>query len=119
MKDLLSTTDPQQWAQAFEDRFGPLILADNGEEIDQGDLIAWFANAMQAKESSILGPGTHKFSTEELHELVFQVGGAATAPCLAGCPDLVMPTEEVTEGINAVLRDHGYPEARVNGGSAG
>lgn len=111
MVDLLSTTDPQRWAQAFEDRFGPRILADNGEEIDQGDLIGWFANAMQAKESSLLGSHTHKLTTEELHELVFQAGGAATAPCLAACPDLVMPTEEVTEGINRVLSDHGYPEA--------
>jgi hypothetical protein len=57
----------------------------------------------------------HRFSTEELHTLVFEVGGAATAPCLAAAPTLVMPTEEVTDGINAVLAEKGLPPAERRG----
>lgn len=105
--ELLGTTDPQRWAVEFEES----VLAGFGDDvnIDRDVLVGWFANAMQAKESSILGLGTHKLSTEELHELVFEVGGAATAPCLAGAPDLVMPAEEVIEGINGVLASKGLP----------
>lgn len=101
---LLGTTDPQRWAQEFRE-----TVLDGVDVVEQDVLIGWFANAMQAKESSILGVGTHKMSTEELHELVFLVGGAATGPCLKNGPDLVMPTEEVIEGINAVLAARGLP----------
>ena len=102
--DLLGTTDPVRWAQEFRER-----VLDGADIIDLDVLIGWFANAMQAKESSILGLGTHKLTTEDLHTLVFEAAGAATAPCLSGAPGLVMPTEEVVEGVNAVLASKGLP----------
>jgi hypothetical protein len=40
--DLLSTTDAQTWAQEFLDRFGERL-----EDIDEGLMIAWFANAIE------------------------------------------------------------------------
>lgn len=105
--DLLGTTDPMRWAIEFEERV--LAEIDHNGDVDRDVLVGWFANAMQAKESSILGLGTHKFTTEELHELVFLVGGAATGPCLSNAPGLVMPSEEVIEGINRVLAEKGLP----------
>jgi hypothetical protein len=40
--DLLSTTDAQKWAQEFMRLFG-----DKRDEIDEGLMIAWFANAIE------------------------------------------------------------------------
>lgn len=115
--ELLGTTDPQKWAEAFVEQFAGEIVKD---EIDVDQIQGWFANAMQAKESSLIGTISedvpdapearpHRFSTDALHELVFLVGGAATGPCLRNSPDLVMPTEEVTEEINRILTEKGLP----------
>jgi hypothetical protein len=108
---LLGTTDAREWAASFVEMF-PNTVGASG--LDEETLVGWFANAFQAKESSILGPGTHKLTTDELHELVFLVGGAATGPCLKNAPELVMPTEEVTEAINRVLAEKGLPVAPDN-----
>lgn len=41
--DLLQTTDAQVWAQEFMRRFG-----ERTDEIDEGPMISWFANAIEA-----------------------------------------------------------------------
>jgi hypothetical protein len=40
--DLSNTTDAQEWAQAFMGIFG-----DRRDDIDEGLMIAWFANAIE------------------------------------------------------------------------
>lgn len=44
---------------------------------------------------------------EKLHELVFQVGGAATRPLLEDHPNYVFPAERVKEAIEQVCSEFG------------
>lgn len=53
----------------------------------------------------------HEFTTEQLHELVFQAAGAATRPLLEDNPDYVFPAERVQEAVNFVLRSFELPTA--------
>lgn len=118
--ELLGTPDPRRWAEAFIDAFG---TPEKNGEIDEDLMLAWFSNAMQAKETAIEKAARensddaaeerpHRFTTAALHELVLQVAGAAAGTCMRNAPDLVMPSEELIVDVNAVLIDKGIPETK-------
>lgn len=48
--ELLSTADPMVWAKAFVRTLEN--FPDTADPHDEGFMVAWFANAMQAKEMS-------------------------------------------------------------------
>lgn len=54
--ELLSTTDAKVWAQEFMRLFG-----DRREDIDEGLMIGWFANAMAAQEIEMSRYLIHEF----------------------------------------------------------
>jgi hypothetical protein len=136
--ELLGTADPQAWAQAFVEQFKGNVCG--AERLDEGAMIAWFSNAMQAKETALQerreeasqdepdAPDEitrlrgeargrpHRFSTSELHELAFQIGGAAALPLLKST-GAVMPAEEVAEEVNMILADFGLPRLGKDGTS--
>lgn len=45
-------------------------------------------------------------SDDQLRELAFQAGGAATGPLMEDHPDYVFPSERVSENVAAVLAEH-------------
>lgn len=117
---LLGTTDPRAWATAFLEQFADaiaLLRQARYERIDDGTMIGWFANAMQSKETAVMGPGTHRLSTEELHELVFQAGGVGSVCVMALAPSVVMPSQEIIEGLNRLLSEKGLPASSGAGAS--
>lgn len=56
------------------------------------------------------------FTVEQVREIAGQAAGAASGVFLRKHPDEVMPTEEVSEAVNAVLRSFGIdPESGAAG----
>ena len=117
--DLLGTTDPEIWAREFCRIFDGKTVAgpgcDGSEAVSESDLLGWFSNAFQAKESSIGEDAAdapeerpYRFSEESLHELVFLCAGAATTALMRDS-GLVMPAEEIIADVNHVLEEKGYP----------
>lgn len=125
---LLGSTDPGFWARTFLERFDEDEV---GHDIDESDLVGWFSSAFQAKETALRedndeddapddGPDEitrlrgeargrpHRFSTEELHELAFQIGGVASLPLLKSSGE-VMPAEEVAREVNVILESLDLP----------
>src|SRR5947209_14155696 len=91
---LFGTTDARTWALEFID------VLDHDENInpkDLGFLIGWFANAIETGRIAGVEEERQRPIMEKIHEVLYQVAGAATAPLLQACPDLIFPSEEVAD----------------------
>jgi len=100
---LFGNTDAQAWAQSFVKtvREHPTIPE------DEGTMIGWFANAIMAGYDAGQKAERERDFMDKLREIIYQVAGAATQPFMVAHPDMVMPSEEVTAGVEAVLRSFG------------
>lgn len=56
-------------------------------------------------QEAMIDEDDYIMSAERLHELCFQVAGAASVPFMKAHPDFTMPTEEIKEGVLAVMKD--------------
>jgi hypothetical protein len=77
----------------------------------RGTMVGWFANAIEAGRDAGQRAERERPLMEKLHELLFQVAGAATTPLLQDHPDYVFPSERVLERVNEVLDDFGIPRS--------
>lgn len=84
------------------------IVAVGGESFTTAEH-AW--EGVQAAQRRLVGAGAEfHFDRDHLRQLVFLASGAATAKVLEDNPDYLFPAEEITERVEAVLREH-YPAA--------
>lgn len=103
--DLVGNTDAQRWAQEFV----RMAEANPAIPTDEGTMIGWFANAIMAGYDEGQRKERQRPLVEKLHELLFQVAGAATTPLLQDHPDYEFPSERVIAHVNEVLADFGVP----------
>jgi hypothetical protein len=106
---LIGETDAAVWAHEFmtmlTEQEGPGAQL----PVDEGQMIGWFANAIMAGYDAGVRHEQQRDFIEKLHEVIYQAAGAATLPFMQDHPDYVFPSERVTEGIEAVLKDFGIP----------
>jgi hypothetical protein len=104
-RSLIGCTDAQVWAKTFVE-----IVQENPTiPTDEGTMIGWFANAIMSGYDEGMSKERRRDISDKLRELAFQSAGAASVPFMMDHPDYVMPTEQITEGVNKVLEDFGIP----------
>ena len=50
-----------------------------------------------------MSPAEH----ETIREVAYMAAGAGAAAVMRFAPDVVMPTDDITEAVEAILREHG------------
>ena len=105
LNHLVGETDAQIWARTWLETIAqnPAIPA------DEATMIGWFANAIMSGFDAGVKQEHERPLLEKIHELVFQVAGAATSPLLQDNPEYVFPSERVIENVNRILEEFGIP----------
>lgn len=104
--NLFGQTDAMIWV----DRWIENLSANSDIATDEGTMLSWFSNAIEAGREAGRKAEQQRNIVEKLNEIIYQAVGAGTGVILKDNPEYVFPAEQIVEAVDEVLTDFGIPK---------
>ena len=103
LNDLIGEYDASKWAKEF------VKVAELRSDIprDEGTMTAWFASAIMAGFDEGRKQERQRGIEDVIREIAYQCAGAGSGAIMEEAPNVIMPSEEISERVDRILMEFG------------